>query len=126
MHICVDRHACCVPIDRRPSPIRRVHLFTRIHPTHHPLHQDADVIIDERYSAGVLTLEQALAAYGLTETDTAYKAIAGKKWFRQDKTGSASGASVGWVVTVVCLCWSAITYPLSVVIHPLITDTITN
>lgn len=84
------------------------------------------MIIDERYAAGVLTLEQALAAYGLTETDTAYKAIAGKKWFRQDKTGSASGASVCLVVTVVCLCWSAITYPLSVVIHPLITDTITN
>lgn len=51
------------------------------------------MIIDERYAAGVLTLEQALAAYGLKETDTAYKAIAAKKWFREDKTGSASGAS---------------------------------
>ena len=61
------------------------------------------MIIDERYAAGVLTLQQALAAYGLTETDTAYKAIAGKKWFRQDRTGSASGASWGWIVTVVCL-----------------------
>lgn len=56
--------------------------------------QDADVIIDERYAAGVLTLEQALAAYGLKETDAAYASIATKRWYRQDKTGSASGACV--------------------------------
>ncbi len=52
-----------------------------------------DVIIDERYVAGALTLEQALAAYGLSSADAAtYPFIAKEKWFRQDKTGSASGA----------------------------------
>lgn len=61
-------------------------------PPPNPKPQDADIIIDERYASGVLTIEQALTAWGLKETDTDYKAIAGKKWYREDKTGSASGA----------------------------------
>lgn len=50
-----------------------------------------DIVIDERYEPGALTLEQALAAYGLKPTDKAYPFIAKAKWFREDKSGSAAG-----------------------------------
>ena len=55
--------------------------------------KDVDVVIDERYSATVLNRDQALAAFGLTADDKAYPFIAKGKWFRQDKTGSASGSN---------------------------------
>lgn len=54
---------------------------------------DTDIVIDERYSAKVLTKEEALAAYGLTGDDVAFPFIKNGKVFRQDKTGSASGSA---------------------------------
>jgi len=54
---------------------------------------DTDILIDERYSASVLTRDAALAAYGLTGDDVSFPFIKNGKVFRQDKTGSATSSA---------------------------------
>ncbi|GAB5036027.1 periplasmic binding protein [Nannochloropsis oceanica] len=55
--------------------------------------KDTDILIDERYSSTTLTRDEALAAYGLTSADVEFPFIKNGKFFRQDKTGSASGSA---------------------------------